>query len=402
MRTGRRLLGVLCAAAWVSVVGATPGQGQVSAVLQACEALRAGREVRERAAEAAAARFVQGGTLWAGGSIPGFASEWLGRAGGLMPVRALGSPAEPAAGDVVVYGSRSGAAGPDAALLRPLPARDVLAVVFGPEAEAGAFEGVASFHIPAAVPAETPLPEPALATASLAALWAFTGDLVAACTRHGRMPTMWQSIMVPGSRERNERYRAQRFHEPVGAVPPVAPGVLGDRYLDGLCEALRGVAGEQARIAAAGALVRGALGGGRTIFHANMGHFEPARLLPEGFPVPLSVLPARSPEAELARLGRPGDVLVAVWYTALPAELLETARRLQAASVCILAGNPTETRPPDAADVLLDPHWVLGDALVEVPGYDVRILPPSGVLNATVFYAVLAEAAAPVPAAPPQ
>jgi len=32
---------------------------------------------------------------------------------------------------------------------------------------------------------------------------------------------------------------------------------------------------------------------------------------------------------------------------------------------------------------------------VEIPGYDVKGLPPSGVLNSLVFYTVLAEAVSP-------
>jgi hypothetical protein len=207
------------------------------------------------------------------------------------------------------------------------------------------------------------------------------------------MPTMWQSVMVPGARDRNAKYQAQRFHQDV-TIPPQAAGVLGERYLEGICAALMGLRSQHGRIAAAGNVVRTANAARRTVFHANLGHYEPALLLPKDFSIPLTVLPGKDPELEIGQRGTAGDALLAVWYTALPTALLKAARERQVGSVCILAGNPTETRDLALADVLLDPQWVLGDAIVEVPGYDVRILPPSGVLNSTVFAAVLAEAQA--------
>ncbi len=91
--------------------------------------------------------------------------------------------------------------------------------------------------------------------------------------------------------------------------------------------------------------------------------------------------------------------MLAVWYTEQPVALLKAARSAGVTSACILAANPADPREPGLADVMLDSQWVIGDAAVAVPGYDVRILPPSGVLNAAVFYAILAEAQA-APAAP--
>lgn len=379
---------------WVSAaatVGAvTPGERLTNAVLAACNGLRQQRALREEAAEAAAARFTQGGTLWVAGSIPRFDIEWLGRAGGMMPVKVMKSPADIAATDVLVYGCLAGAADADIALLRQVRERQALVVALAPAENAKALREVATFCLTVDAPADTPLRREALASAAMAGLWAFTGDLVAGCTRAGLMPTMWQSVMVPGSRERNATYRSRRFHDGL-TVPPQAPGVLGERYLDGICTALAGLRSQQEKVVKAGALLRGALAAKHTVFHANVGHFEPVRLLPPEFPVPLSVLSRKDPDADLRGRAAAGDVLFAVWYTDIPTALLKAAHECGVSSVCILATNPGESRDPALADVWLDPQWVIGDALVEVPGYDVRILPPSGVLNATVFYAVMAE-----------
>jgi hypothetical protein len=383
-------------ALWFVAAGAlaaTPGERLTAAVLSACTELRSQRPQREAAADAAAARFVSGGTLWVAGSIPRFDGEWLGRAGGVMPARALAAPADIGANDVLIYGCLAGAAAADSALLRQVRERQGLVVAIGPAEQAEALREGAQYYLTVTLPEGTPLRPQAAASASLAALWAFTGDLVGACTRRGAMPTMWQSIMIPGGRERNARYQPLRVHADM-TVPPQPAGALGERYLDAIAAALTGLQSQQAGIQKAGAAVRDAVAQKRTVFHANMGHFEPALLLPADFAVPLVVLPVTKPEADLALRAAAGDALLAVWYTELPTALLKAARTAGVTSACILAGNPADEREPGAAEVLLDSQWVIGDAAVEVTGYDVRILPPSGVLNSAIFFAILAEAQA--------
>lgn len=380
--------GLLVAAA---AGAAAPGERVVEAVLNACTTLRSQRALREEAAESAATRFVGGGKLWVAGSIPRFDIEWLGRAGGIMPVAPMQNPTDVGAADVLVYGCLVGATAGDSALLRQVRERQALVVAIGPADAAEALRPAAQFYLAVTLPTDTPLRPQAAAAASIAALWAFSGDLVGACTRRGFMPTMWQSVMVPSARDRNARYQPLRFHTDI-TVPPQPAGVLGEHYLDAITSALAGLRTQQAAIQKAGGVLRDAVRQKHTVFHANLGHFEPALLLPADFTIPLAVLPGTNPEADLAKRAAKGDALLAVWYTAQPTALLKAARTAGVTSACMLAANPTETREPGLADILLDSQWAIGDAAVEVPGYDVRILPPSGVLNSTIFYAILAEA----------
>jgi len=39
----------------------------------------------------------------------------------------------------------------------------------------------------------------------------------------------------------------------------------------------------------------------------------------------------------------------------------------------------------------INPHWPIADACIPVPGYDVPILPASGVINAAIYWAIRAE-----------
>ena len=43
------------------------------------------------------------------------------------------------------------------------------------------------------------------------------------------------------------------------------------------------------------------------------------------------------------------------------------------------------------ADINISGCWPYGDALVQVPGYDVSILPPSGVIQSAAYWMLVAE-----------
>ena len=386
----------LIAVPWLCIQALEAGQSAkvINGARSALVAMKSHPKDREAAAEAAAARFLAGGNLLAAGSIPLFDVEWTNRSGGLMPAAALKDPGSLSAADVLVYGCFAGSENDDAARLSLARAEGALVIAFGTREQAARLRPAADFFLAAELPAGTPLPAQAEACVNIAHLWAFTGDLVAACTRAGKTPTMWQSIKVPGSTERNSRYRPLRFHDGL-PVKPVPPGVLGNQYLTGLIRSLEALAAETGPIRTAGQIIRGAVKAKRTVFHANLGHFEPARLLPEGFPIRVVTLPLKSPEADLRSLGAAGDGLFIIWYHEMPAPLLDAARERGLGSIVVAGRNPFLPLDTRLADVYIDPKWVVGDAIVEVPGYDIRILPPSAVLNGLVFYAVIAEALPP-------
>ena len=45
--------------------------------------------------------------------------------------------------------------------------------------------------------------------------------------------------------------------------------------------------------------------------------------------------------------------------------------------------------PPD--ELYIDQRWELGDGQVQLPGYDIKILPPSGVIELAILWMVEAE-----------
>ena len=55
------------------------------------------------------------------------------------------------------------------------------------------------------------------------------------------------------------------------------------------------------------------------------------------------------------------------------------------------------TEPPDVSDanaegfLWIPARWPIEDGAVELPGYDIRILPVTGLMNGVIFYALRSE-----------
>ena len=230
-------------------------------------------------------------------------------------------------------------------------------------------------------------------------MWTFIAEYVAAHTRAGRMPTLWQSMFVPGAAIRNDRIGDEAFHSD-RRVPPVEPGVLGREYCDKVERILGDIqAGELSEFPRAGAVCAAALEHGRTVGAGLIGHFMTSQLRMPSYPDGLfAVRDNEYGVAQLAEtLGR-GDVWLHVGYSYTPLRELWFARRVGIRSIAVYSGGPLllgEGAPvppePGLSDVYIDPHWRHGDAAVTVPGYDVPILPPSGIVMVTCYWMIIGE-----------
>jgi len=194
----------------------------------------------------ATSRLANGGKLWASGA-PALVAEFSGRAGGFMMIRPLGDNT-PGARDVVLSfppmfrdlggapepGDRTGQGGSKRAVnvdsRNPETSAPVLPILDGPlivtfadkcPVKAPCFKTHAS---------ETGV-SPTLAMAACG--WVFTGELIAALTRLGKMPVIYESIGAYGGQARIQQYKNGEiaWHEKHD-VPKIEPGILGGRYVE--------------------------------------------------------------------------------------------------------------------------------------------------------------------------
>ena len=374
--------------------------GYLEALLAGVEAVRQGLPAVARAAERVSARIEAGGRLFLASVRPDFTSEGYTRSGGLMLAEEWTPETALSPEDAVILGWSGAPPERELALLEQLPSTGALVAAIGPAGWPGADPRPADLFL------ESPVPWPEAATApfggesypltslqNLHLLWALTGEIVAALTRAGRMPAMYQSVLVPGARERNARFADAPFHES-HEVPAIPAGRLGGDYLDRMAAILRALIAEEAEaIEGVGTVCAEVLDAGGRIHAGLISHFPMYQLGAPGDPPymrPLARLRGESPQVtELEEKLRPGDLFFFLGYYRRPVDAYAAARRAGARIVEVITGDGTDH--PPAPDHVIRPKWPFGDAVTPVPGYDVEILPSSGIVQAAVYWAVVAS-----------
>ncbi len=235
------------------------------------------------------------------------------------------------------------------------------------------------------------------APVKLAALWLWTGEFVAACTRRGKMPPMYLGYAVPGGTERAAKYgRHVRFHDKTPVAVPT--GQVAHDYLAALRRDLAAVAEHETdEIVRTAELALEARKAGRGVYAFLHGHAVHCSL--GGLADPGYFAQANSDWVELRddiKL-QPGDFMLCLgfdqpfdneWFGNLAPRLRRDGVKL-AISVTDYKHEAIGAIPPE--EPFINQHWGFGDAVVELPGYDVKILPTSGVIAETILWMVQAE-----------
>ncbi len=240
---------------------------------------------------------------------------------------------------------------------------------------------------------------------SVTALWTYTAEIVGSLTRRGKMPMMWQSVLVPGARERNKRYcttrdpSESRFHDDM-TIPAQPAGRLGGLYVDAVRREVAGLRGpvlEQLERAAEdmAACVRA----GGAVHVQTISHFTTYEVTSPSVPAWVKAEYDRRRRGtrlseELGKAMKPGDVFFQLGYYGIAAggELIEAVRKAGGKSIIALCHAPIAPSDGPQPDMLIDAQWEFGDALILVPGYDAKILPSSGVLQTAIFWTVIGKA----------
>lgn len=326
----------------------------------------------------AAADVIAGGQLYAFGPQPGFASEAGGRAGGLMLLRHYTPDTALTGHDTVLAAICEGDDDAElAALLAKARDAGAQVIVFG----VTALPGAEAFSVQTAPDLAQPVSTESMS--HVIGMWAWTGQFIAACVERGQMPCVYQSYLLPGGRERAaylKQHGGGRFHEAT-AVQAGDAAKIAPAFLDAIVQALRQTwQDNRAGFERGGALLQAARAAGRPVAVCWQGHLFPAELEQPARPDWFTMLKAGDPPPD----GLAGAIVLE--YQATPWETLAKLGELKVAVIWTCAQPPAAdlTALPD--HVYLDPHWPTTDAVVDLPGYDVPVLPASGVLDAAVYW----------------
>ncbi len=319
-------------------------------------------------AEHAAGEFVSGGNLWVGGRQPDFIAEACGRAGGLMASAPLGQRV-PGRHDVILYAVPGSIQSEDLKVIGRWEQEGATAITFSSSA------GLYRDHFPIDT------------VANVIELWAWTGEFVAASSRLGKMPILYQSYGLPGGPERGKKYEGKKFHDDL-TIKPIAAGVLGRRYLDRIQHMLVKLGESQSRKILKAANWWQQTNSVTILLTGHMfpSHAQDPRTLPLGS---LVAVPAWE-DKDLLDPNRPPQFVLYLGYQFTPRKLLDQVKAMGVKLV--YTDVQAAPRPEPTGNVLyIEPGWPMADGCVEVPGYDVPILPASGVVQAAIYWSLASE-----------
>jgi len=358
--------------ATASAAGAPAPDSCLERAAAALEAARADLPAMLPAAEEAAQRLANGGKFWIAGQ-PSMVSELSGRAGGFMMLRPLAENT-PGPSDVVLFFQDGAAQAPEK--------NGALLVCFGEHPPKDA-PGVANHA------RETGI-SPTLANAIPG--WIFTGELIAALTHRGKMPVIYESIGAYGGNARITQYKNGDipFHEDL-SVPPVAPGYIGNQYIDRVAAMLRRIEREEHdALARAGQWAKDAHAQRKQLFMYSMGHLFPDEIgkTDIGCLFRSAVWNAGfRTQQEPNDTYAPGDLIVLIGYQHPPDILLRRARPAGARVVYVTVRHDRDFTH-DADVIWIDPMWDWPDACVPIDGYDVPLLAASGIVNGAIAWEI--------------
>lgn len=334
----------------------------------------------------------------------GFVAEACNRAGGFGAIKPLPSNWQITGNDVVLMGTLDLAPDEQVKQITDLRESGALVILFGSDKSRAAssadylIDNGLGAGLNRTITVKGTETGPVAGVANIVNMWTFSAELVGALTRQGKMPTMWQSMFVPGAEARNERIAKSAFEREI-AIDPVKPGNLGRQYVSavqGYLEKIRD--NELPKFVETGALCASTISEGNKVVCWLIGHFMTSQERMPDFPELFMNLEHNNPLEQIEEHLSSGDVLLHVGYSYYPEQGLQLARKIGAKTVCVMTPGPKvsgegEPEQPDMSliDILIDPYWKHGDAVVEVPGYDTKILPPSGVVMVTCYWMILCE-----------
>jgi len=378
-----------------------PAEAYLDCILDISEKVEGNLDTITEIAEIAAERTLDGGALYIRDKEGAFASEGLGRAGGLMLIR--GGPENPDASNTLLLGSTGSFRDYDVEQVEDAQKAGDIVIAFCAHQQHPAkgyepFEDVPLLYDIADYSIDNFLPDydtilkindtkvcPAALVVNALTLWTFTAEFVSVCLRHGKMPTMWQSVFCPGFKERTAKIGDEKFHSDL-EIAPIPRGELGKQYLDEMKTAMKQIQATQmdALRESCGVAAEAIANGKKAYAHLH-GHMPPR--VPGGYGDP-GVFTTGFSDEDI----QPGDFVALIEYKYLPRERVDKIREKGGRSLWIAVPMDDDLEYP-GLDMFVDPFWRFGDAVVTVPGYDVKMLPPSGVIQSMMYWMLSGEIA---------
>ncbi len=371
VRAAAVLLGIV-----FQLSGQTPIEIQVKQTRDLIAAHRAAIPLLASPADASAQILLKGGSYYLCCGENAWIQEGDSRAGGPIGIQVARKAEQVSANSVVWVSYDSSSYERVLAEVARMP-RGVYVVAFGPKPKAEFPFTVGWVDSQTGWDADSDL----TLMGNVLSLWSLTGEVAAAASRAGKTLAFYQSAWMPGGNARNQSYSGLTFHKRTPKMRPVESGVLAGSYLEAIEAAVAGIAeGELAAIRKVRKAIDEHASAGKPVALVVTSH------LMSGVAAKGNRAYRFEPDAaQLASKISGGDYVVSLGYSGIDDALYKAVHRAGAGAAWALASFVKPAEPASAGDTFLDEHWEAGDAAVTVWGYDVPILPPSGIAQLFLY-----------------
>ncbi len=356
-------------------------------------------------ADESASRLIGGGNIYLAGE-PGMVAELLSRAGGLCGAKSLSlqNPLPPLRRNDVILVSDYGLNGMLASAIEKLRGSNALLIAFAsadhPLMRKDA--GPNFRKIPVDIPVDSCLMRsaagepllPAAAPAIAIAQWAYTAELLGACRRQGKQLAVYLSIFLDQDRARYARTKGLLF-EPNLRPAPVPRGEYAQTFLREARSSLAAIRDQELeRLRTAGRWLREATAARQQMVRSLLGHLPPLEAGIRGdvgFFTHTILLQGEKGKEWIAQNIRAGDVCVFLAYRD-DDEMTATANKLGARTISLTSTSPGAIQAKNSRHLYINQHWEVSDAVLNLPGYDVKACPLSCIVGMACYYAMCGEA----------
>ena len=387
---------LVCAGTSAEAAGRSVAERYFDLVDQGLAYSRSQMPVIIASAREAAAKLIAGGKIYTAETQAGFQAEAGGRAGGMMFLKSLeiGDTGTAAKGDIILFGVQGQISADAGNAIRKWRAKGVYVVAFTFKTDSTDRKFLPDMLIDnggtPGLSVKTAKGEkrcPVDTLVNVINLWVWTGELTSACTRAGVMPILYQSYGIEGGRERAMKYVGKTFHNDI-TVKPIAPGILGNAFLDSIKAYLLSFRNSRMdKLTEAAKWWRNA--GPQKSSALFIGHMFPT-LFQDSRALQIIGMESYRGFKQIKTKFKASDFVFFCGYQYPPEELIKDAvsREYKLFYLTVRSPEPAE---PNKNVIYINPGWPMADGCVNVPGYDVPILPASGVVNSAIYWALLAE-----------
>jgi hypothetical protein len=258
-------------------------------------------------------------------------------------------------------------------------------------------------------------------------MWAFTAEMVAACTRQNKTPGIWPSGAIPRYEAWEKKYENTKFHDDL-TVQPIEAGTLGRQYLRILREQVKACSASGAQVRAAAKMLAG-VPSDRAVYTMVESHLLAGETwLPKELPNWLLVQRGWRWRRAVPTVEK-GDAILWLGYLDWPGGEIGRAAQMQNPFVAVSVygpgqrgakreplitpetGNPAAKEPrQDVKVIKLEPPtpaqdpatlppnvvwvrapWQYPDAVVEIDSYPLPACPTSSIVQGTLLWGLVGE-----------